>query len=286
MNLKTVVAGLGFALFASSAIAVPSFSFKNIPAGWDGTFEIKYQNYESFSGPLAVDVVNFGILKITSIEDPLTGNALWQDTDAGAELVGVFTGIIVKTITPSGGQFVVDSTGGFLDVYINPAGSFATAGAFAQGMSGYTDIACAIGTLCYDGITNVAGGGLFLSLEFAAVGVVADPTITVSGTFNSLTTPQTGTAQGYLDITGGLYAGMFDSNGQLGGSDFFNQNSFCTPGEPGCASLASAGGTPAQGGWALRSNDPVRGQVVPEPGILALLAISLLGVAGFRRRPA
>lgn len=260
-----------------SAAAIPSFSL----GGFTGDVEIKYSNFESFDGALDAGTENYGVVKITSIVDANTSSTLWSDGQDGAELTGVFNGIKIKTVTPSGGQFVIDSTGGKLNLYINPLGSFASAGGFAQGaVTGYTDVGggCVAKMLCYDGISNAAGGGLFLSLAWTAVGVVADPTITVDGTFNSLTTPLTGSAQGYLNVIGGPYAGMFNSNGQLGGSDMFNQNSVCTPGQIGCVSLSAAGGAPAAGGWALRSNDPLRVTVIPEPGTLMLVGLSLLAL--------
>src|SRR5262249_22949153 len=102
------------------------------------------------------------------------------------------------------------------------------------------------------------------------------------------TLPATGTAQGYLNVTGGTYAPLFDTNSfPVGGglADLFAQNDFCTPGQTGCVSVAAAGGTPAAGGWQLRSNDPVRAQI-PEPGVLGLLGLAAiaLGATGRRRK--
>ena len=121
---------------AMSASALPAFSL----GSYTGDIEIKYSNFESFNGPLVAGTENYGIVKITSIVDANTSDTLWSDGNGGAELTGIFNGIVIKTVTPSGGQFVIDSTGGLLDIYINPFGSFSAAGGFAQGaVTGYTD---------------------------------------------------------------------------------------------------------------------------------------------------
>lgn len=277
-KLASALALTAGVLAASQASAL-SFSL----GGYVGPIDIKFQNFESFSGPLAPGVQNFGILSITSIVDPNTATTLWTQGSGGAELTGVFNGITVLSVAPSGGGFDVQSTGGLLNLYLNPVGSLAGAGGPAQGLTGYTDAGCAPNTLCYDGITNAAGGSLFLSLAFASGIDSGNPAVTVDGTFDASTVPTTGDAASYLNVTGGAYANNFDTNGQataFGPRDIFSQNDFCPNGATGCASVGLTGPAP----WQLISNDPVRALFIPEPGTLALFGLGLLGFAGLRRK--
>ena len=277
-----------WAIAAASATAAPVFTLSNIPVGWDGQLEIKLQNSEDFGAGISFGSQNYGVLKVTSMVDPSSGNTLWTDGQGGAEITGVFNATTVSSITPSGGQFVVDSTGGILNLFINPTGSLTSAGGFQQGTGGYGNAGCGIATLCYHGITDVGTGGSFLNANWVPGVSPSDPTATVSGTFNTLTFPVTGTAQGYLSVTGGPYAGQFDTDGfPVGGgfADLFAQNDFCTPGQTGCIDLSAAGGAPP-GGWQLRSNDPMRAMLasIPEPEVLSLLGLAVAMAAAVRRR--
>src|SRR5687768_7577228 len=146
-----------------SASAAPVF---NLAGGYTGPINIKFRNWESILPGLAPGAENFGILRITSVTDP-DGNPLWSDGQDGAELTGVFRDIIVDSVTVVGTDANVKSTGGLLDIYINPFGSFAATGGPSQGLGGYAQAGCAPGDACYDGISNVAGGGVFLNLAWA-----------------------------------------------------------------------------------------------------------------------
>lgn len=270
MKKLIFAAALAIGMATAPAMAAPVFSL----GGYQGPIKIKFSNFENLTNGLSVDSQNYGIVNITSIADQI-GNNLWANGGTSGYLTGVFNGITINDVSGSAPNVNATADGGHLDIYLNSSSVDA-----AQGTAGYGNGGCAIGGLCYHTITD-AGGTLFLSLDFAPGADALGNTLV--GTFTTATAPFSGTALGYLDVVGGAYASMFDTNGQTTAigtlADLLLQNTFCPNGDPNC----QAGG-PAIGDWQLLSDDPVRGSV-PEPGTTALLGLGLVGLfVGMRRR--
>ena len=119
-------------------------------------------------------------------------------------------------------------------------------------------------------------GSLFLSL--VGVDVNADG-FTLTGTTTSASTLGTqvaGQGSGFLNVTGGSAAAYFDTNGQVGGADILYSSSF----QPLANPIISNGVTYTTGGTAEITGATT---AVPEPGVLALLGMGLVGFGAVRR---
>lgn len=268
--LGAVAAALLSAAPVQAASLGPAFD------NYSGPVEIKFKNWESFSTPqIQEGSENFGVLVVTSITDPL-GNPLFN-SGGNQWLTGVFYGITVTEVTPSGSGFNGKATGGRIDIYLNSSNFDAS-----QGLAGYAAGGCAIGGDCYHGITDV-GGELVLSLELASGIDPLNGDVFLNADFNNTTLPASGGAQAYYNVIGGSLASKFDTDSldtPFGKRDMFATNDFCPNGFPGCGATV--------GDWQLQSDDPIQAHVIPEPATLAFLGVGLLGlgVAVRRRRRA
>ena len=279
MKLQKLLAGtaLTSAILVVSGLAAIAAPIVDLN-GYTGTVDFNFANYESFlvdgavTSTPAVGAQNFGVFDVFSITNPGATSTFFS---SGKNLlVGVFNGINVTGISGSGSSVKTTNTGGVFQLYEVSKSAFLAAGGFGQGLSGYANASCALGTLCYNGVTNTAGGQLVLTMDLTPGISLSNPNATLTATVDESNNPPTGGAA-FDGIISGPLADEFNSI--VSGKD-----SFCPNSSTSCPGAD-------QSTFALASQDPITGHTptsVPEPASLALFGAGLLGFGWFswRRR--
>ena len=260
---------------------------------------IQYTNDEQFSVSNSIHSTNattgavtsegnWGVLQISSIVRGTALNPLGSDIQGGGtsvfsgggpggpQITGIFYGTNVNQ--GSGG---LSATGGVIDLYWRDVGTANTGADLAAGF----DPTRRLNQKTYTGYAEPLNPS-FIFLAQLVYGPGCD-----SGGANHVCTgvaPGTGdgTAKSYQSVNlaaGGLWASQLDTN-------FFTLDA---NGQPMSAQDVRSDSNFSQNGagaWdgsgdiiGLRSNDPVRALVTPEPATLTLFGLGLLG-AGFMRR--
>jgi hypothetical protein len=261
---------------------------------------IQYTNNEQFSLTNSIQSTdattgaatsegNWGILQISSIVRGTALNPLGSDIQGGGanvfsdggvggnQITGIFYG---TTVNPGG----LSATGGFIDLYWQDVGAANTGNDLLTGFNP----ARRLNQKTYTGYAEPLNPGfIFLAQLVYGPGCDSDPTHHVC----TGVAPGTGdgTAKSYQSVNlaaGGVWANQLDSN-------FFTLDALGNPLVPAqdvrsdsnfTRNGASAWDVPGTDIIGLRSNDPVRLEVVPEPGTLSLFGLGMLGVGFLRRR--
>ncbi|MGD2116772.1 MAG: PEP-CTERM sorting domain-containing protein [Chromatiales bacterium] len=303
LNKLTQALGICAALTATSAVMASPIN--------PGEFFIKYNNWEVVQNdlddfqddPLGVlgsaDTGNGsvdlkGIFHITSIAPDDSTAAYWNAGDDGKYLWGVFGGFDYLgqdgfgNLSYSGGFFEIYELPNTLDPYLDDP----TVGVPDA------DVTKWIGDTGFTGITDV--GTLLYSFNLdpnlPALGLGAPAGTTLSTSFTGLIGTGSFYASVGTTVNGtGIYNDEVDTDGKLG-SDIFSKNSWeiasdldgngTNDGTTAPCEAGTSGPTCRTfgGGWDIISTDPVTGEAIPAPGVLALMGLGLVGLGFSSRR--
>jgi hypothetical protein len=211
-----------------------------------------------------------GIFSVSNISNITAGTTLFTKGPAQGFITGIFGNLSDRTVEVSCGGFGCSteavSSGGFFQLWLHDTDYDPTLGPM---VGAGKDLNAGL----YPGVSS---GTLLLSGNFAAGGVLAgDMVSTYFTSYNNNTFG--GNGQGFLDITGGLWAPVFDTNALTnangGQNDLYLTNTF-----------DDVNGAASSIGWTVKSVAQVSANAVPEPSSIALTGLALLGAGVVSRR--
>jgi hypothetical protein len=299
MEMRSTRSTVFLAVFAAAVLTGATVMAAPITLPVSPLF-VQYTNNEQFSVTNSIHSTNattgavtnegnWGILQISSIAKGTAGIPPGSDiqggggnvfTDGGAggpQITGIFYG---TTVIPGSGG--LNATGGTIDLYWRDVGTANTGADLARPFNP----ALRVNQKTYTGYAEPLNPAfIFLAQLVYGPGCDNDPTHHVC----TGVAPGTGdgTAKSYQSVNraaGGLWASQLDTN-------FFTLDANGNPLVPAQDVRTDSDFTRNSAGlWdgdgdiiGLRSSDPVRALVTPEPATLTLFGLGLLG-AGFMRR--
>ena len=300
-----------FAVFAAAVLTGATVMAAPITLPVSPLF-IQYTNNEQFSVSNSIPSTtptgtptkegNWGILQISSIVTGTALTPLGSDIQGGGvsvfgpggpggpQITGIFYG---TTVIPGSGG--LNAQGGFIDLYWQDVGFANTGADLAAGFNP----ALRVNQKTYTGYAEPLNPA-FIFLAQLVYGPGCDSTATNHVCTGVAPGTGDGTAKSYQSVNlaaGGVWASLLDSNfftldanGQpMSAQDVRSDSNFSQNGASAWNGVVDASCPNGTTGIApcdiigLRSNDPVRALVTPEPATLTLFGLGLLG-AGFMRR--
>ncbi len=214
-------------------------------------------------GSVSPGADTMGLFSIATISNVTTGTTLFTKGAQGF-ITGIFGNLSDRAVEVSCGLLGCStsavSSGGFFQMWLNDFDYNPTLGPL---VGPGKDLNAGL----YPGVT---GGTLLLSGNFSAGAVLfGDMVSTYFTQYNNNTFG--GNGQGFLDITGGLWATQFNTNALTnangGQSDLFLTNTF-----------DDVNGAASSIGWTVKSVAQVSAFAIPEPSSVALAGLALLGM--------